>query len=102
MSEESSDLQDKGNEISELYRALAQTRDEYIERTISHQEALDKIAQIRSSYQPTWWQEQVILLTIKTEFQVREIRRLMVTIGFLSLIIVTMLIYIILLFFHTA
>jgi len=32
MSEESSDLQDKGNEISELYRALAQTRDAYIEK----------------------------------------------------------------------
>jgi len=57
MSEEFSDKQDKGNEINELYRALAKTRDEYIKRTISHQEALDKIAQIRSSYQPSWWQE---------------------------------------------
>ena len=102
MSEEFSDKQDKGNEISELYRALAKTRDEYIERTISHQEALDKIAQIRSSYQPSWWQDQVILLSIRAEFQQREIRRLLVTIGLLSLIIVIMLIYIILSYLHTA
>jgi hypothetical protein len=87
MQEEPPDDKEHNDEMSELYRALAHIRDDYISGAISHRVAAQRIQEAKTRYNPSWWQSQVMVLAIRDEFQRRVIRGLLVTIAILCVIL---------------
>jgi hypothetical protein len=80
-----------GEEMGELYRALAQIRDDYLSHAISHQIAIQRIQAAREQFKPSWWQDQVMVLAIQGEYHRRVIRGQWFIIALLCLIIVLLL-----------
>jgi hypothetical protein len=79
--------QGMGTEMSELYRALAHIKDDYTGHTISYQQAVHAMQQAKALYQPDWWQDQVMVLSLQLEHHRRVIRGLWVLLAFLCVIL---------------
>jgi hypothetical protein len=90
----------RNTELGEAYLALARIVDDYQAGVISYQEANERVRVVSTTHQPDWWQKQVIMLSLIKEHQRRAIRRLLVTMGFLVLVIVVLTVYIVLFSLH--
>jgi hypothetical protein len=87
-------------EMNEFYLMLANIRDDYLDRRISHATALQRMQEARERFKPDWWQNQVMILAIEAEYHRRLIRAQWLLIAILCLITLLELFPLVLLILH--